>query len=52
MGYLVKIKKKSFYSFELLPFANLDRKLDISKPVTARSSKVGQLIEGNVWITW
>ena len=37
----------SNFFFELLPFANFDRKLDISKTVTARSSKVGQLIEGN-----
>ena len=37
--------------FELLPFANFDRKLDITKILTARGFKVGQLIEGNEWIT-
>ena len=43
----MKILKKSFYCFELLPFANFDiEKLNISKSITARSSKVGQLIEG------
>ena len=44
----------SFQFFELLSdsFANFDRKLDIPKTITARSSKVGQLIEVNKWITW
>ena len=43
----MKIKKQHFIFFELVPLANFDRKLDISKTVTTRSSKVGQLIEGN-----
>ena len=42
----MKIKKKSFYLFELLSVLNFNRKLVISKIVTARSSKVGKLIEG------
>ena len=45
----MKIKKKLFYFFfELSPFADLDLKIcnhDISKTITARSFKLGQLIE-------
>ena len=44
----MKIKKESFYFFELLPFANLEIEIfDISKTVTARSFKLGQFIEDN-----
>ena len=42
------LKKKSFYFFEFLPFANLDIENLISqKTVTARSFKLGQFIEDN-----
>ena len=45
----MKIKKKSFfYFFELSPLADLDFEIcihDISKTITARSFKLGQLIE-------
>ena len=38
---------------EISPFTNFyHRKLDISKTVTAREFKVGQMIEGNDLITW
>ena len=41
--------KKSFFTFfELSPFADLDLEIcyhDISKTITARSFKLGQLIE-------
>ena len=43
----MKIKKRSFYFVELLPFKNLDIKLDISKFVTARSFKLAPLVEDN-----
>ena len=39
-----------FILFELSPFADLDLKIfihDISKTITARSFKLGQLIEDN-----
>ena len=46
---MVKIKKILFYFFfELSPFADLVLKIcnyDISKSITARSFKLGQLIE-------
>ena len=38
---------KDLFFFKLLPFAKFDIEIYISKNVTARSSKVGQLIEGN-----
>ena len=44
-------KKPFFFLVTVLPFANLDienlRKLDISKTLSARSFKLGQLIEDN-----
>ena len=40
---MVEIKR----NVELLPFGFFFRKLDISKPVTGRGFKLGQLIEGN-----
>ena len=45
----MKIKKKKlFYFFELLPFANLDiEKFYISKTITAMSFKLGQVIVDN-----
>ena len=43
----MKIKKKSYYFFELLPLVNFDIENFISQTLTAMSSKVGQLIEGN-----
>ena len=42
------LEKKLFYFFELFPFADLDFEVcihDISKTITARSFKLGQLIE-------
>ena len=42
------LKKSYFIFFELSPFADLDLKIcnhDISKTITARSFKLGQLIE-------
>ena len=43
-------KTKSYFIFKLLPFANLDIQnfnKDISKTITARVFKLGQLIEDN-----
>ena len=52
----MKIKKKViFFFFELSPFADLDLKIciyDISKTITARSFKLGQLIEDDEEINW
>ena len=42
------LKKSYFIFFELSPFADLDFEIcihDISKTITARSFKLGQLIE-------
>ena len=42
------LKKSYFIFFELSPFSDLDFKIcnqDISKTITARSFKLGQLIE-------
>ena len=42
------LKKSYFIIFELSPFADLDFEIcnhDISKTITARSFKLGQLIE-------
>ena len=44
------LKKSYFIFFELSPFADLDLKIcnhDISKTITARSFKLGLLIEGD-----
>ena len=40
-----KLKKSYFIFFELSPFADLDFENFISKTITARSFKLGQLIE-------
>ena len=47
---MVIIKKSFFFFFELSLFTDLDLKNcihDISKTITARSFKLGQLIEDN-----
>ena len=44
------LKKVALFFFELSPFADLDLKIcnhDISKTITARSFKLGQLIEND-----
>ena len=47
----MKIRKKVYFIFfKLSPFADLDLKIcnhDISKSITARSFKLGQLIEND-----
>ena len=48
-------KKSYFIFFELSPFADLDFEIcihDISKTITARSFKLGQLIEDDEYINW
>ena len=48
-------KKSYFIFFELSPFADLDFEIcnhDISKSITARSFKLGQLIEDDECINW
>ena len=63
VDYLVKIKEKLFYFFELLPFAffqvNVLCKfgywklaIKISKFITASSLRLGQLREGCEYIIW
>ena len=45
---LVKILKKSFFSFWAIALCKFpQKKIDISKIITARSFKLGQLIEDN-----
>ena len=49
------LKKIYFILFELSPFADLDCEIcihDISKTITARSFKLGQLIEHDEEIDW
>ena len=49
------LKKSYFIFFELSPFADLDFEIcnhDISKTITARSFKLGQLIEDDKQINW
>ena len=51
----MKILKKVIFFFELSPFADLDFEIfihDISKTITARSFKLGQLIEDDDEINW
>ena len=47
--------KSYFIFFKLSPFADLDSKIciyDISKTITARSFKLGQLIDDDEEINW
>ena len=51
----MKIKKKIFYFFEYLPLQIWSLKIcnhDISKTITAKSFKLGQLIEDDEKINW